>query len=119
VIGKDFGGKCSFIPSANGACTPVSPTVLKMAGGEAIAKKIFRKRISNGKNLTDYRRCFPATVTGIMKDIPENSHIKGDLVLSMSTITKKWNTDLDNQWRNYGVKACILLKPGVKTSSGD
>ncbi|MEJ7684819.1 MAG: hypothetical protein WKG06_44635 [Segetibacter sp.] len=31
----------------------------------------------------------PAKVTGVMKDIPENSHIKADVVVSMSTLTQK------------------------------
>jgi len=52
-------------------------------------------------------------VTGIMKDIPENSVIKGDVVLSMSTITQKFNQRLDSQWSNYGAQAYLLLKPGT------
>ncbi|HYO22408.1 MAG TPA: FtsX-like permease family protein, partial [Flavisolibacter sp.] len=47
---------------------------------------------------------------GIMKDIPENSQIKGDVVMSMSTITKQWNSGLDSQWGNYGAQAYLLLK---------
>jgi putative ABC transport system permease protein len=59
----------------------------------------------------------PATVTGIMKDIPENSQIKGDVVLSMTTITKQWNKSLDSQWGNYGAQAYILLKPGTNAKN--
>ena len=55
----------------------------------------------------------PAKVTGVMKDIPENSLIKGDVVLSMSTITQKFNAGLDSQWGNYGASAYLLLKPNT------
>src|SRR5678816_2543906 len=39
--------------------------------------------------------------------------IKGDVVLSMSTITQKFNSNLDSQWGNYGAQAYLLLKPGT------
>jgi putative ABC transport system permease protein len=52
-------------------------------------------------------------VTGIMKDIPENSQIKVDMVLSMSTIKKAWNEGLDQQWGSYGSQAFIQVKPGT------
>ena len=80
---------------------------------ETTAKKYFGKKDALGKTLLITGDAFPATVTGIMKDIPENSQIKGDLVLSMSTITKKWNDKLDEQWGSYGAQAYILLKPGT------
>lgn len=54
----------------------------------------------------------PARVTGIMKNIPENSQIKGDVVLSMTTITKRFANGVDDQWGNYGPYAYLLLKPG-------
>ena len=80
---------------------------------ETTAKKYFGKADPVGKTLLITGDAHPATVTGIMKDIPENSQIKGDLVLSISTITKKWNERLDEQWGSYGAQAYILLKPGT------
>jgi putative ABC transport system permease protein len=44
----------------------------------------------------------PAKVTGIMKDIPENSHIKADVVISMTTITQKFAQGIDSQWAIMG-----------------
>ena len=84
---------------------------------ETTAKKYFGQEDPMGKTLLITGDAHPAKVTGIMKDIPENSQIKGDLALSMSTITKEWNKDLDNQWGNYGAQAYILLKPGVDAKS--
>ena len=80
---------------------------------ETTAKKYFGKEDPMGKTLLITGDAHPATVTGVMKDIPENSQIKGDLALSMSTITKKWNERLDEQWGNYGSQAYVLLKPGT------
>jgi len=80
---------------------------------ETTAKKYFGKEDPMGKILLLTGDAFPVTVTGIMKDIPENSQIKGDLVISMSTIKKKFNADIDSQWGNYGAQAYILLKPGT------
>ncbi|HUP11526.1 MAG TPA: FtsX-like permease family protein, partial [Niastella sp.] len=54
-----------------------------------------------------------ATITGIMEDMPENTQVKGDLLVSMSTITTKFAKGIDDQWSNYSPLAYILLKPGV------
>jgi putative ABC transport system permease protein len=84
---------------------------------ETSAKKYFGKTDPIGKTLLITGDAIPAKVTGVMKDFPENSQIKGDVVLSMSTITKEWNKNLDNQWGNYGAQAYVLLKPGVNAKS--
>jgi putative ABC transport system permease protein len=77
---------------------------------ETTAKKYFGKEDPLGKTLLITGEALPARVTGIMKDIPENSQIKGGVVLSMSTIMKQWNHGLDSQWGNYGAQAYLLLK---------
>lgn len=77
---------------------------------ESTAKKYFGDKDPMGQTLLITGDAFPAKVTGIMKDIPENSQIKGDVVMSMSTITKQWNSGLDSQWGNYGAQAYLLLK---------
>jgi putative ABC transport system permease protein len=80
---------------------------------ESAAKKYFGKEDPLGQTVIITGDALPAKVTGIMKDIPENSQIKGDMVLSMSTITREWNKNLDNQWGNYGAQAYVMLKPGT------
>jgi len=57
---------------------------------------------------------FPAKVTGVMEDMPENSQIKADVLISMSTLTQKFNNGLDSQWANYGNRTFLLLKPNTK-----
>lgn len=80
---------------------------------ETTAKKYFGDSNPIGQTLLITGERSPAKITGVMKDIPENSQIRGDLVFAMSTITKVWNQNLDKQWGNYGAQAYILLKPGV------
>ncbi len=77
---------------------------------ETTAKKYFGDKDPMGQTLLITGEAFPAKVTGVMQDIPENSHIRGDAVLSMSTITQKFNTGIDSQWGSYGARAYLLLK---------
>ncbi len=80
---------------------------------ETAAKKYFGKEDPVGQTLLLTGDAIPAKVTGIMQDIPENSHIKADVLISMSTLTQKFNPGLDSQWGNYGSSAYLLLKPGT------
>ena len=84
---------------------------------ETAAKKYFGKADPIGQTILITGDALPAKVTGIMKDIPENSQIKADVFLSMTTITQKFNQSLDSQWGNYGASAYILLKPGTNAKS--
>lgn len=89
---------------------------LSVVFSETAAKKYFGKTDPIGQTLLISGEGLPATVTGVMKDIPENSQIKGDVVVSMSTITEKYK-GLDSQWGNYGTSAYLLLKPGVNAKA--
>jgi putative ABC transport system permease protein len=53
-----------------------------------------------------------ASVTGIMKDMPENTELKADLLVSKST-TKLFNPDEDKHWAYFGLWAYVLLKPNT------
>lgn len=78
---------------------------------ESTAKKYFGDKDPMGQTLLLTGDALPAKVTGIIKDVPENSQIKADMLLSMSTITGRFNRNLDSQWGNYGARAYLLLKP--------
>jgi putative ABC transport system permease protein len=84
---------------------------------ETAAKKYFGKKDPMGQTLLITGDAFPAKVTGVMKDIPENSQIKADMVLSMSTVTQKFNQGLDSQWGSYGARAFLLLKAGTNAKA--
>ena len=70
-----------------------------------------------GKTLLFSGNNTPATVTGVMKDIPGNSEIRTDFFVSMSTLTQSINKGLDNQWGNFGAMTYLLLKPGTSASA--
>ncbi len=84
---------------------------------ETTAKKYFGKADPFGQSVLITDEGLPAKVTGIFKDIPENSQIKGDLVISMSTVIKQWNHGLDSSWGSYGARAFLLLKPGANAKA--
>ncbi|MDB5248990.1 MAG: hypothetical protein JWQ40_3384 [Segetibacter sp.] len=84
---------------------------------ETAAKKYFGKTNPIGQTLLITGDALPAKVTGVMKDIPENSHIKADMVLSMTTITQHFSKGLDSQWGNYSAAAYLLLKPGTNSKA--
>jgi putative ABC transport system permease protein len=80
---------------------------------ESAAKKYFGKANPMGQTILMTGDALPATVTGIIKDMPENTQVKGDVIVSMSTITQKWDNKLDDQWSNYSPAAYLLLKGGT------
>jgi len=84
---------------------------------ETTAKKYFGKENPVGQSLLITGDALPAKVTGVMKDIPENSQVKADVFLSMSTVTQKFNANLDSQWGNYGAQAYFLLTPNTNAKA--
>lgn len=80
---------------------------------ETAAKKYFGKESPIGQTLQIEEDGYPVKVTGIMKDIPENSQIKGDIVMSLTTMVKLWDPKMDNNWGGYGAYGYLLLKPGA------
>lgn len=80
---------------------------------ETAAKKYFGKADPVGQTLLITEDGIPATVTGVMQDMPENTLLKSQVILSMTTFTKEWAKNLDEQWGNYGPFAYLLFKPGT------
>lgn len=75
---------------------------------ETAAKKYFGKTdpmgqilLLNGKD--------KATITGIMKDIPYNSHLRVDMLFSMSSLTNGggWS----HNWTRFGFYTYLMLRP--------
>lgn len=84
---------------------------------ESTAKKYFGKADPLGQTILITSESSPATVTGVMQDMPENTQVKGDLLVSMTTVTTKFAKGIDDQWSNYSPWAYILLKPGITPQS--
>lgn len=73
------------------------------------AKKYFGTKNPLGKILTLNGR-MPMKVTGVFKDIPENSHIKFDMLISFVTVGPKWGY---NEWGWPEFYNYVILAPGT------
>jgi putative ABC transport system permease protein len=51
-------------------------------------------------------------VTGVIEDVPKNSHIRYDMLISMSTFLKG-NHGGDDNWGSFYLFTYVLLKPGT------
>jgi putative ABC transport system permease protein len=80
---------------------------------ETTAKKYFGDANPIGQSLMLTENRIHGTVTGVIKDIPDNTIIKASMILSMTTVTGGQGRNLDDQWGNYGPNAYVLLKPNV------
>jgi putative ABC transport system permease protein len=77
------------------------------------AKKYFGSTNPVGQIVQLAQKGWPVKVTGVMKDLPENSQIKGDMIVSMTTETEHLNRGLDEEWEwsSYHPICFILVKP--------
>lgn len=95
----------------NAANVLVEPYTMVLS--ETSATKYFGTQNPIGKTLLVSDNAFPVRVTGVMEDIPENSHIQGDMVLSMTTFTQSLSPESDEQWGGYNPSAYILVNPNT------
>lgn len=76
---------------------------------KTMADKYFGKENPLGKTLYLNRQT-PLKVTGVFRDVPENSHIKFDMLVSFKTIGEKWGYDI---WEWPEFYTYVLLAPGT------
>jgi len=83
---------------------------------ESSAKKYFgdvdpigKMLLINGKDR--------AYITGIMKDIPNNSHFQADMLLSLSTLLDVWNPGIGKRWISARASTYLLLRENIDVSS--
>jgi putative ABC transport system permease protein len=79
---------------------------------ETAALKYFGHANPVGQHLFLTGRNFPGVVTGVMKDIPENSHIKADMLVSISTY-QSMLPGIEEEWGSYLFSTYLLLAPGA------
>lgn len=84
---------------------------LSLVLSETMAKKYFGNADPLGQTLTFTSDNLNATVTGVMKDIPENSSIKADMFVSLSTMATQFKDSMDYRWRSYVLYSYLLLQP--------
>jgi putative ABC transport system permease protein len=77
---------------------------------ETAAKKHFGTTNCLNQTLTLDGK-YAVTVTGIMKDIPRNSHFRTDMLLSMSTLFSYTNTSYPTEnWKRFGFSTYLMLR---------
>jgi len=74
----------------------------------SIAKKYFGQKNPIGE-LMDFAGYDGMKVTGVIEDLPENSHLQFDLVFSQNTAFEKWSEYL-NDWSSYGAYTYLVLE---------
>jgi putative ABC transport system permease protein len=78
---------------------------------QSSAVKYFGKENPIGQHVLMTGKGIPATITGVMKDIPENSQILADIFVSMSSYKDIYGVpSADSEWTNHSNYTYILLK---------
>ena len=82
---------------------------------ETAAKKYFGNTNPVGQTVLITGKGWPVKITGVMKDLPENSQVSGDVIVSMSTETQHLNEGLEDnwQWMTYHPICYLLLRPNT------
>ncbi len=76
---------------------------------ETYAKKYFGTSNPLGQNITvDKEMNF--IITGIFRDIPENSHLKFDILLSWPNLLTHYGPDIESSWGDTGFFTYFVLK---------
>jgi putative ABC transport system permease protein len=83
---------------------------------EEVAQKLFHNTNPVGQSLL-INGDKPLKITGVMKNMPNNTHMKFDFLQSYSTLLKdnppNKDFNLDNAWLSDGCTTYLLLRPGV------
>ena len=79
---------------------------------QSAAKKYFGNANPMGQQVQLTGAAINATITGVMKDIPENSQIKADMFVSLSSAKQIYGQPTqDSEWTNHNYYTYVLLKP--------
>jgi len=88
----------------------------KAAISERAAKRYFNDEDPIGKTIAwDGNRKFE--VRGVFADIPANSHIKFDFMLSYQTLNNESNRESETNWGWYDFNTYVLLEPGTDVAA--
>jgi len=82
---------------------------------KSLANKYFGKNTSAiGKTLRTVYDVY--TVSAVIGDVPKNSHIRYDMLISMSSLLRGPNQDNQFNWGNFNNYTYVLLKPGTSAA---
>lgn len=86
---------------------------------EGVARRFFGVEDPIGQVLLESHN-YPLTITGVAADVPENSHIRFDAMISWSSTTTAataGNFGWMNNWRAQSVYSYVLLTPGTSPAA--
>jgi putative ABC transport system permease protein len=82
---------------------------------EKASRRYFGNASALGREL--FYKDFPMKVTGIMDDIPANTHLRCDVIMSYTSL-KAMGEDQDKPWNTWGDDfTYVLMKPGAAIST--
>ncbi|HLZ16661.1 MAG TPA: ABC transporter permease, partial [Cyclobacteriaceae bacterium] len=84
----------------------------KVIVSESIAHKYFQQEDAIGKRLV-FNGNQVIEVSGVFQDVPENSHIKFDFLVSYETLNAQTKDQSATSWGWYDFYIFVLLKPGA------
>ncbi len=77
---------------------------------ESYARKYFGENDAMGQTISiDKEMNF--VITGIFRDIPDNSHLKFDILLSWPNLLTHYGPDIESSWGDTGFFTYFLMKP--------
>lgn len=80
---------------------------------ERFAKKYFGNEDPMGKRISLEADTNLYTITGVIQNIPANSHFKFDMLASLNS----WGDSRSKEWLNHNYYTYLVLKNGVKKSA--
>ena len=82
---------------------------------KSLAEKYFGKNTpAVGKTLKSVYDTY--RITGVIEDVPKNSHFRYDMLISLSTVLRQ-NQNGQSNWGNFGNFTYVLLKPGTNINA--
>jgi putative ABC transport system permease protein len=79
---------------------------------ESTARAYFGNGDPMGKTLR-FNGAADFKITGVLADIPPNSHLRFDVLLSWATVRARVGEALDNSWVDWGAWTYVRLEPGT------
>ncbi|MCU0363837.1 MAG: ABC transporter permease, partial [Bacteroidales bacterium] len=79
---------------------------------ESCSKKYFGDEDPMGKTITIDRE-MSFVITGIFRDMPGNSHIRADILLSWPNLLTHYGADIETSWGDTGFFTYFILKAGA------
>ena len=89
----------------------------KIMISESIANKYFGRTDVVGETMTIQHTDDPLEVVGVMADLPQNTHLKFDMLISHATIPKYYKWYLKYPWGGNNEYTYLKMEPGADVSA--